>query len=348
MNRKTMIALGVVGATLVGIGASAYTVNERQQALVLRFGAVQRAVQDAGLYFRVPVIDNVVYLERRVLSYDVQPQELILGDRRRLVVDVFTRYRITDPMLFYQRVRTEAGLQAQMQPILNSSMRNVLGEVPLFTVLSEDRNALMGRIQQRANVALAQYGVDVVDIRIKRADLPAENNEAIYRRMQTEREREARELRAQGAELAQRIRARSERERTVLIAEAQRDSEILRGEGDAQAVRTFAEAFGQDPEFFAFYRSMQAYREALGPGSTQFVMSPSNEFFRYFDAGSLQAVVESGDALEELRRQQEDGEAADLGPEANAGPSEAAVDDDAGLPAVAGAADDVAPAAVPR
>jgi membrane protease subunit HflC len=305
MGRKTIIALGVAGAALAALASSAYIVTERDQALVLRFGAVQRAVQDAGLYFRVPFIDNVIYLERRVLAFDVQPQELILGDRRRLVVDSYARFRISDPMLFYQRVRTEAALQGQMQPILNSAMRNVLGEVPLFTVLSIDRDALMGRIQQRANVALAQYGIDVVDIRIKRADLPAENSQAIYRRMQTEREREARELRAQGAELAQRIRARAERERTVLIAEAQRDSEVLRGEGDAEAVRTFAQAFGQDPEFFAFYRSMQAYREALGPGSTQFVMSPSNEFFRYFDSGSLQAVVEAGAALDELRLRQE-------------------------------------------
>lgn len=318
MNRLSMIAIGVAGALLAGLAASAYVVREGQQALVLRFGAVQRAVQDAGLYFRVPFIDNVVYLDRRVLAFDVQPQELILGDRRRLVVDSYARFRIADPILFYQRVRTEAALQGQMQPILNSAMRNVLGEVPLFTVLSEDRNALMGRIQQRANVALAQYGIDVVDIRIKRADLPVENSQAIYRRMQTEREREARELRAQGAELAQRIRARAERERTVLLAEARRDAEVIRGEGDALAVRTFAEAFGQDPEFFAFYRSMQAYREALGAASTQFVMSPSNEFFRYFDSGSLEALVAAGAALDAAKEA-----APDAAPEAALEPAEA-------------------------
>ncbi len=341
MNRITIIGLGVVGALLVGVASSAYTVNETQQALVLRFGAVQRAVQDAGLYFRVPIIDNVTFLERRVLAYDVQPQELILGDRRRLVVDSFARYRISDPMLFYQRIRTEAALQGQMQPILNSSMRNVLGEVPLFTVLSVDRDALMARIQQRANVALAQYGIDVVDIRIKRADLPAENSQAIYRRMQTEREREARELRAQGAELAQRIRARAERERTVLIAEAQRDSEVLRGEGDALAVRTFAEAFGKDPEFFAFYRSMQAYREALGAASTQFVMSPSNEFFRYFDSGSLQRVVQSGYDLEQrLRELEESGEMPEASLEA---PLE-----EAEVPAVVEALEEATPSVLPR
>jgi membrane protease subunit HflC len=295
MNRKAIIGLGVGAALLLTALASAFTVNEAQQALVLRFGAVQRAIQEAGLNFKVPLIDTVTYIDRRVLAFDVQPQELILGDRKRLVVDSFARYRITDPQLFYQRVRTEAALQGQMQPILNSAMRNVLGEVPLFTVLSANRDELMDRIEQRANQALAQYGVDVVDIRIKRADLPEENSQAIFRRMQTEREREARELRAQGEELAQRIRARAERERAVLLAEARRDAEILRGEGDAEAVRIFADAFGKDPQFFAFYRSMQAYRRALGAESTQFVMSPSTEFFRYFDSGALEAVVRAGD-----------------------------------------------------
>lgn len=294
MNRKTIIGLGVGAALLLTALASAFTVNEAQQALVLRFGAVQRTVQQAGLHFKIPLIDSVTFIERRVLAFDVQPQELILGDRKRLVVDSFARYRIVDPELFYQRVRTEAALQGQMQPILNSAMRNVLGEVPLFTVLSANRDELMDRIEERANQAMAQYGVDVVDIRIKRADLPEENSQAIFRRMQTEREREARELRAQGEELAQRIRARAERERAVLLAEARRDSEVLRGDGDAEAVRIFADAFGRDADFFAFYRSMQAYRNALGADTTQFVMSPSTEFFRYFDSGALDAVVRGG------------------------------------------------------
>ncbi|MEO1090820.1 MAG: protease modulator HflC [Pseudomonadota bacterium] len=299
MGRRTIILLAVGAGLLLTLVSSAYVVREAEQAIVLRFGAVQRTVQEAGLHFRLPFIDQVIYLDRRVLAVDVQPQELILGDRRRLVVDSYARYRIVDPALFYQRVRTEAGLQAQIQPILNSSMRNVLGEVPLFTVLSADRDDLMGRIEERANVALGQYGIDVVDIRIKRADLPAENSQAIYRRMQTEREQEARELRAQGAELAQRIRARAERERTVLIAEAQRDSQILRGEGDGTAVRIFAEAFTQDASFFRFYRSMQAYREALGADTTQFVMSPESDFFRYFGDGSIAEMIAAAPPLPE-------------------------------------------------
>jgi len=294
MNRNAIIGLGVGAALLLTALASAFTVNEAQQALVLRFGAVQRSIQQAGLYFKVPLIDSVNYIERRVLAFDVQPQELILGDRKRLVVDSFARYRIVDPELFYQRARTEAALQGQMQPILNSAMRNVLGEVPLFTVLSANRDELMNRIEGRANQAMANFGVDVVDVRMKRADLPEENSQAIFRRMRSEREREARELRAQGEELAARIRARAERERSVLLAESRRDSEILRGEGDAQAVKIFADAFGRDADFFGFYRSMQAYRNALGAESTQFVMSPSTEFFRYFDSGALEAVVRGG------------------------------------------------------
>jgi len=294
MNRNAIIGLGVGAALLLTALASAFTVNEAQQALVLRFGAVQRSIQQAGLYFKIPLIDSVNYIERRVLAFDVQPQELILGDRKRLVVDSFARYRIVDPELFYQRARTEAALQGQMQPILNSAMRNVLGEVPLFTVLSADRDELMNRIEGRANQAMVNFGVDVVDVRMKRADLPEENSQAIFRRMRSEREREARELRAQGEELAQRIRARAERERAVLLAEARRDSEVLRGEGDAEAVKIFADAFGRDADFFGFYRSMQAYRNALGAESTQFVMSPSTEFFRYFDSGALDAVVRGG------------------------------------------------------
>ncbi|MFP4269403.1 MAG: protease modulator HflC [Alphaproteobacteria bacterium] len=323
MNRNAIIGLGVGAALLLTAFASAFTVNEAQQALVLRFGAVQRTVQQAGLHFKIPLIDSVTYIERRVLAFDGPPEELILGDRKRLVVDSFARYRIADPELFFQRVRTEAALQGQLQPILNSAMRNVLGEVPLFTVLSVNRNELMDRIEERTNEAMSQYGIEVVDIRIKRADLPEENSEAIFRRMQTEREREARELRAQGDELAQRIRARAERERAVLLAEARRDSEVLRGEGDAEAVQIFAEAFGRDADFFAFYRSMQAYRNALGADSTQFVMSPSTEFFRYFDSGALDAVVRGGQDpvvpegtpgdTEALRAPRDDGDAAETG-----------------------------------
>ena len=222
-----------------------------------------------------------------------KPQEVILGDQKRLVVDAFARYRIVDPLRFYQSVGDETRLRGRIDTILDASLRKVLGEVPLFTVLSADRLALMNRIRDLANTETKQFGIDVVDVRIKRADLPAENSQAIYRRMQTERDREAKELRAQGAELAQRIRARADRERRVLIAEAQKEAEITRGQGDAEAVRIFADAVGRDVNFFTFYRSMQAYRDALADNNTSFVLSPDSEFFRFFNNPTLPPVEQA-------------------------------------------------------
>jgi membrane protease subunit HflC len=218
---------------------------------------------------------------------------VILGDQKRLVVDAFARYSIVDPLRFYQAVGDEARLRGRINTILDASMRKVLGEVPLFTVLSADRIALMNRIRESANTEAQQFGIEIIDVRIKRADLPPENSQAIYRRMQTEREREAKELRAQGAELAQRIRARADRERRVIIAEADRESQIIRGEGDANAVRIFADAVNRDVEFFTFYRSMQAYREALADDNTSFVLSPDSEFFRFFDNPTLPPVEQA-------------------------------------------------------
>ena len=218
-----------------------------------------------------------------MLDFDAPSVELVLGDQKRLVVDAFARYRITDPLRFRQSVGNELAFRGRLEPIIFSSLRSVLGEAPLFTILSQDRTQLMNRIKSEANTSLGGFGVELVDVRIKRADLPPENSQAMFRRMQTEREREAKELRAQGAEVGQRIRARADRERRVLIAEAERESQILRGQGDAEAIGIFAEAFGQDPEFFDFYRSLQAYREALGDGATSFVLSPDSEFFRFFN-----------------------------------------------------------------
>jgi membrane protease subunit HflC len=208
------------------------------------------------------------------------------------VVDAFARYRITDPLRFRQSVGNEIAFRGRLEPITFSALRSVLGEVSLFTILSGERAQLMNRIASEANRALQQFGVEVIDVRIKRADLPQENQEAIFLRMQTEREREARELRAQGAEIAQRIRARADRERRVLIAEAERESQQIRGRGDAVAIATFADAFGQDAEFFRFYRSMQAYRNALASEATSYVLAPDSEFFRYFKSfDSLQPEV---------------------------------------------------------
>jgi modulator of FtsH protease HflC len=294
MNRNLLVGLGALGAVVLVLVLSAlFTVHQTQQALVLQFGDPKRVVTEPGLHVKLPFVQNAVYIDRRVLDFDAEAAEVILGDQKRLVVDSFTRYRIVDPLRFYQSVGDEALLRGRIDTILDASMRRVLGEVPLFTVLSADRVALMNRIRTQANQEAQQFGIEIVDVRIKRADLPAENAQAIYRRMQTERDREAKELRAQGAELAQRIRARADRERRVIIAEAQKEGEIVRGQGDAEAVRIFAQAVGQDVDFFTFYRSMQAYRDALADNNTSFVLTPDSEFFRFFNSPALPPVEQA-------------------------------------------------------
>ena len=290
MNTRLLALAGGAGAVILFLLLSAiFTVHQTQQALVLQLGNPVRIVQEPGLHFKVPFIQQVEYFERRVLDFDAPSVELVLGDQKRLVVDAFARYRINDALRFRQAAGTELAFRGRLEPIVFSSLRSVLGEAPLFSILSQDRNELMERIKTDVNRALAGFGVELVDVRIKRADLPPENSQAVFRRMQTEREREAKELRAQGAEVGQRIRARADRERRVLIAEAQRESEIVRGQGDAEAIRIFAEGFGQDPKFFDFYRSLQAYRNALGEGSTNFVLSPESDFFRFFNGGGVNA-----------------------------------------------------------
>jgi modulator of FtsH protease HflC len=308
MNRNLLIGAGVVAAALLVLAMSAlFTVHQTQQALVLQFGNPKRVVTEPGLHVKVPFTQNAVYIDRRVLDFDAEANELILGDQKRLVVDAFARYRIVDPLRFYQSVGSEELLRGRIDTILDASLRKTLGEVPLFTVLSADRAALMNQIRDQANTETKQFGIDIVDVRIKRADLPAENSQAIYRRMQTEREREAKELRAQGAELAQRIRSRADRERRVIIAEAEKEGQIIRGEGDALAIRIFADAFGKDVDFFSFYRSMQAYRDALGDDSTSFVLSPDSEFFRFFN--NPEAALQTA---ERARGARSDAEARDL------------------------------------
>jgi len=290
LNPRVLAGLGIAAILLLFLLLSSlFTVNQTQQALVLQFGNPVRIVQEPGLHLKVPFVQQVDYFERRVLDFDAPSVELVLGDQKRLVVDAFARYRITDALRFRQSVSNELAFRGRLEPIIFSSLRSVLGEAPLFTILSQDRTQLMKRIQGEANKSLAGFGVELVDVRIKRADLPPENSQAVFRRMQTERDREAKELRAQGAEIGQRIRARADRERRVIIAEAERESSILRGQGDAEAIRVFAEAFGQNPEFFNFYRSMQAYRTSLGGGGTSFVLSPDSEFFRYFGSLPLSA-----------------------------------------------------------
>ena len=286
MNRTGLVVVAILLVAAVVLGLSSlFTVHQTQQALVVRLGEPRRVIKSPGLQFKLPFIENVVYLDSRVLDYAPPAEEIIASDQKRVVVDIFARYRIIDPLLFYQATNrgNEAVTRTRLSGYLLSSLRRVIGNRTLASLLSEERAEITRQIREQANQEAQSLGIDIIDVRIRRADLPQANAEAIYQRMQSEREREAREFRAQGAELAQRIRSRAERERTVIIAEAQRQSQILRGEGDADATRIYADAFNRDPEFFAFYRSMEAYRNALGGGSgTTLVLTPDSEFFRYF------------------------------------------------------------------
>jgi membrane protease subunit HflC len=282
MNRS--IALAVAAVVLVVLAASTFfTVGQTQQVLITQFGAPVRIIREPGLNMKIPLIQTVVAFDRRLLDYDAPGEELILGDQRRLIVDSFTRFRIADPLMFYQTVGAgEAGIRNRLSSIVSSTLRSVLGNEPLLSVLSSDRARIMGEIQSRVNEGARRFGIEVVDVRIRRTDLPEENTQAILSRMQSERERVAREARAEGAEVAQRVRAGAERERTVLLAEAQAQADILRGQGEQEAIRIFADAFQRDPSFFQFWRTMQAYRDAFGEGETRLLLTPDSEFFRYF------------------------------------------------------------------
>ena len=282
---KLRVILTVAGAALVLLlGAmSTFTIAEYEQGIVVQFGDPRRVVTEPGLRLKWPW-QNVIYYDKRILQVDGQPEQVTAADQKRLVVDAFALYRIVDPLKFKNAAQSVENFEPLMLQALTATLRENIGRVPLVDVVSGERQALMGEIRGAMVRATGQFGVDVVDVRIKRTDLPQENSEAIYRRMQTEREREASEIRAQGEEQALRIRAEADRTRTVLISQAQRESEILRGEGDGEAVRIFAEAFGQDVRFFTFYRTMQAYREALNAEDTTLVLSPDGDFLRFLNS----------------------------------------------------------------
>lgn len=280
---RTLAAIGFAVAVLGVVGsASVFTVNEAQQALVLQFGEPRRVVREPGLKFKVPFIQEVRILDRRVLDLEPPVEQVILADQKRLDVDAFARYRIHDPLRFYQTAGTEAVAETRMNATVNSALRRVLGNVTVLAVLSDERTKIMSDIKNQVNAEAQRFGIEIVDVRIRRADMPQETSQSIFARMRSEREREASEARAQGQEQAQQIRARAERERTVIVAEAQRDAQILRGEGDNTALKLIAEVTSKDPEFYGFYRSLEAYRKALNKDDTTMVLSPNSEFFRYF------------------------------------------------------------------
>jgi membrane protease subunit HflC len=282
--------LGVTGAValillaiLAFVGAgSLFIVRQTEQALVVRLGQPVRVVTEPGLNFKVPFVDSVISIDKRILYRENPAQEVIASDQKRLVVDAFARYRITDALRFYQTVGSINAGNNQLSTLLNASLRRVLGETTFSHVVRDERAALMARIREQLDREANVYGITVVDVRIRRADLPEQNSQAVYQRMQTERQREAAEFRAQGNQRGVEIRSRADREATIIVAEANSQSEQIRGQGDGERNRIFAEAFGRDPDFFAFYRSMAAYEAGLRGNDTRFLLKPDSDFFRYF------------------------------------------------------------------
>ena len=275
-----IIIIGVV------VFQSLFIVQEISQAIVLQFGDPKKIITKAGLNFKLPFIQNVVYLDKRILNLDSAPEEVIAADQKRLIVDAIARFKIVDPLKFYISVGNERVARSRLSTIINSRIRGVLGTQELATLLSTDRAKQMSIIQNDVNTEAENFGIEIVDVRIKRADLPP----AIYSRMQTERQREAKEFRAQGAEIAQKIRSTADKDVTVILANANKKSEIMKGEGDGKRNNIFANAFGRDPQFFAFYRAMQAYEKALIGGETSLVLSPDSEFFKFFGKSTGPAI----------------------------------------------------------
>jgi membrane protease subunit HflC len=294
---KINVGIGIAAVVLFVLFSSIFVVKQTEQALVLQFGKPVRVEQNPGLKFKVPFFQNVEFYSKQLLDFDAEPKEVIASDQKRLIVDAFVRYRITDPLRFKQAVADERTMRSRLNSILESSLRQVIGSQPLSAVISEKRSQVMDTIRDLVNTqargaatepgeALRGFGIEVVDVRIKRADLPPANSEGIYKRMQTEREREAKEFRARGAEDAQKIRSQADKERTILIAEAKKTAEITRGQGDGEATKIFADSFGQDQDFFKFYRTLQAYKKTLSNKDTTVILSPDSEFLKTMDKGN--------------------------------------------------------------
>jgi membrane protease subunit HflC len=271
----------IAGLAAFTVYSSAYIVHQNEQALVLRFGEPKRVVREPGLNWKYPIIDTVEIFDKRILDLDSQPQEVTASDQKRLVVDSFARYRIVDPLKYYQALRGQT-VRSRLGPVLDSALRRVLGSATFQDLVRDKREALMRRIAAQVNQEGVELGLEVIDVRIKRADLPEQNSKSVFDRMRAERQREAAEFRAEGAAKANEIKATADRQATVIKAEAERTSEEIRGQGDAERNRIYAEAYSRDPEFFEFYRSMQAYERGIKPGDTRLLISPDSDFFRYF------------------------------------------------------------------
>ena len=283
MSDKIKIYAGILAALIIFVvWDSVYIVQQTEQAIVLQFGEPVRLVKEPGLKFKIPFIQKVTYYDNRLLTLDPPAQEVVLNDKKRLDVDSFTRYRIIDPLKFYQTVRTEYNARERLAAIVNSSVRKILGQITLPELLSQQRNQIMKKISEAVKVDAQQIGVSVADVRIRRADLPIDVLQAINARMKTERERDAKEFRAQGQQQAQQIRAQADKETAIIVAEADKKAQIIRGEGDEQVIMIWNNAANLDPQFYAFYRSLEAYRKALADGETSMVIAPDSEFFDFF------------------------------------------------------------------
>jgi membrane protease subunit HflC len=291
-----MVALILGLVIIVVVYASLFTVRQTEQVLLVRLGEPVRVVTEPGLHFKAPFIDSVISIDKRILDLENPSQEVIASDQKRLVVDAFARYRINDALRFYQSIGSVQAANIQLGTLLNAALRRVLGEVTFIEVVRDQRDALMNRIRTQLDREAGNYGITVIDVRIRRADLPDQNSQAVYQRMQTERQREAAEFRAQGGQKAQEIRSRADREATVIIAEANSTAEQVRGTGDAERNRLFAEAYGKDAEFFAFYRSMSAYENGLKANDTRFLLRPESDFFKFFGNPSGQLPGRPADA----------------------------------------------------
>jgi membrane protease subunit HflC len=284
MHKK--IVLGIFALVIAIIGfSSVFVVDQREQALVLQFGKPVAVVSDAGLYVKTPFIQNVLRFDKRLLDLTASDKEVIASDQKRLIINAFAKYRIVDPLKYYTTVRNEYGMKSKLNTILDSSLRQVIGEIPLNTLLSEKRTEIMTQILGVVNERVAEFGIVIADVRIMRTDLPEENSNAIYKRMQTEREREAKEIRAEGEEESQKIKAGADREKVVLLADAKKTAEILKGEGDSISLKVSARAYNRNPEFYAFYRSMEVYKNSLSK-DTKMVLSPNSELLKYMTRGT--------------------------------------------------------------
>jgi modulator of FtsH protease HflC len=284
MNKLYITIFAVFGA-IVLVASSFFTVDQRETGVIFQFGEAVRIVEKPGLNIKIPFIQNVQFLDRRILNVSAEEKELTASDEKRVIVDAFAKYRIIDPVKFIKTVHNYSGANLRLNKILESAMRSIIGKVPLSTLLTEQRSNLMLQIRDLVHTEAKSFGIEIIDVRILKSDLPAENSEAIYSRMQTERHKEAKQIRAEGAEEAARIKSRADKESQIILANAYMDSQKLKGLGDSEAARIYNLAYSKDPEFYKFYRSLVAYKASLAKDNTQFILSPKSEFFKYLQIG---------------------------------------------------------------